>query len=117
VLIIRLRWVPFIDITGLQTLEEVITDLHRRGVRVMLTGANARVELKLHKAGLIELISQGNLFKEFGEAVAVCRQLAETDPEMAKDKTVVLSEIAEPVPRTSLGYFELTDTKPSEDER
>jgi sulfate permease, SulP family len=30
VLIIRLRWVPFMDITGLQTLEEVIGDLQRR---------------------------------------------------------------------------------------
>src|SRR5690606_38686626 len=28
-LVIRLRWVPFLDITGLQTLEEVIQDLHR----------------------------------------------------------------------------------------
>ncbi len=117
VLIIRLRWVPFIDITGLQTLEEVITDLHKRGVRVMLTGANARVEIKLHKAGLIELIGQENLFKEFGEAVAECRQLAETDPEMAKGRTVVLSEIAESVLRTSRDYFELTDTKRSESDR
>jgi SulP family sulfate permease len=35
--------VPFIDITGLQTLEEVVRDLHRRKVRVMITGANERV--------------------------------------------------------------------------
>ncbi len=42
VLIIRLKWVPFMDITGLQTLEEVIADLHRRKVRVMITGARAQ---------------------------------------------------------------------------
>ena len=27
VVILRLRWVPFVDITGLQTLEEVVRDL------------------------------------------------------------------------------------------
>ena len=32
VLIVRLGWVPFIDETGLQTLEEVVTDLRRRGI-------------------------------------------------------------------------------------
>jgi SulP family sulfate permease len=60
VLIIRLRWVPFIDITGLQTLEEVIRDLQRRKVRVMLTGANERVTGKLQRAGIVELIGEQN---------------------------------------------------------
>ena len=36
VLIIRLRWVPLIDFTGLQALEEAIVDLHKRGVQVIL---------------------------------------------------------------------------------
>lgn len=72
VLIIRLRWVPFIDITGLQTLEEVITDLHKRGVRVMLTGANDRVRRKLEKAGLIDLIGGNSLFDHLSQALAAC---------------------------------------------
>ncbi len=56
VLIIRLRWVPFIDITGLQALEEVIDDLHKRGVRVILCEANERVLAKFEKAGLMRLL-------------------------------------------------------------
>ena len=72
VLIIRLRWVPFIDITGLQTLEEVITDLHKRGVRVMLTGANARVEAKLVKAHVVELVGRANVHATLGAALAAC---------------------------------------------
>jgi SulP family sulfate permease len=76
VLIIRLRWVPFMDITGLQTLEEAIRDLHRRGVRVILSGANDRVQAKLEKAGVIELVGPGNSVKGFGEALAACRDLA-----------------------------------------
>ena len=70
VLIIRLGWVPFIDVTGLQTLEDVIIDLHKRGIRVMISGANQRVEGKLRKAGLISLLGQDNLFKEFNQVLA-----------------------------------------------
>lgn len=61
-LIIRLKWVPFIDITGLQTLEEVIKDLHKRGVNVMLSGANNRVRGKLQKSGIIDLIGEKIIF-------------------------------------------------------
>lgn len=76
VLIIRLRWVPFIDITGLQFLEEVIRDLHRRRVRVILSGANERVQGKLERAGIIDLIGSGNSFREFGQALMACRREA-----------------------------------------
>jgi SulP family sulfate permease len=69
-LIIRLGWVPFIDITGLQCLEEAIRDLQRRGVRVMISGANQRVQGKLEKAGILELVGPGNSFREFAQALA-----------------------------------------------
>ena len=69
VLILRLRWVPFIDITGLQTLEEVIRDLHRRKVRVMLTGANERVTGKLQRAGIVELIGADNFCENLEQAL------------------------------------------------
>jgi len=52
-LIIRLLDVPFMDITGIQTLEEVIAKLGARGVRVILCEANARVLGKLRKAGVV----------------------------------------------------------------
>lgn len=73
-LIIRLRWVPFIDITGLQTLEEVIRDLQHRGVNVMLSGANERVAAKLLKAGIIDLIGKDNNFKLFEDALASVKE-------------------------------------------
>ena len=80
VLIIRLRWVPFIDITGLHALEEVIQDLHKRSVRVMLAGANNRVLGKLRKAGVIALVGEENNFVEFSKALETCRELALQDP-------------------------------------
>lgn len=73
ILIIRLGWVPFIDITGLHTLEEVLRHLQRRGVRVMLTGANDLVERKLRRAGIADLLGAENLFRQFADAIAACR--------------------------------------------
>lgn len=52
-LVIRLRRVPFIDATGLQSIEEVAGDLHRRGVQVLLCEANPKVFEKMRRAGLI----------------------------------------------------------------
>jgi SulP family sulfate permease len=75
VVIIRLKWVPFMDITGLTTLEEVIRDLQRRNVRVMLTGANERVDAKLQRAGLVELVGADNYHKTLPEALEACSDL------------------------------------------
>ena len=52
-LVIRLRRVPFVDITGIQTLEEVIDKLSKRGIEVWLCEANARVLGKLRKSHVV----------------------------------------------------------------
>ncbi|RAP37577.1 sodium-independent anion transporter [Legionella quinlivanii] len=70
VLIIHLRWVPFIDITGLQTLKEAIGNLKRRGVKVILSGANTRVTYKLEKAGVNDLIGSENIMPDISKAIA-----------------------------------------------
>jgi len=54
ILVIRLRHVPFMDITGIETLEEVMGKLRERGVTVRLCEANERVLAKLLKAGVVE---------------------------------------------------------------
>ena len=91
ILIIRLKWVPFIDATGLQTLEEVIQDLHRRSVRVMLSGANDRVQSKLIKSGIISLVGVNNSFRSFDLALAECQILAQQDETLVGEKVMVLS--------------------------
>lgn len=72
ILIIRMRWVPFMDSTGLQTLEEIIEDFHQRKVRVILCGSNPKIESKLRKAGIINLLGEANFHKEFSQALAAC---------------------------------------------
>ena len=68
-LIIRLRRVPFMDITGIQILEEVIHKLRQRGIRVILSEANQRVLTKLENAGVINESSTEDYFDNLIEAV------------------------------------------------
>lgn len=72
ILIIRMRWVPFVDITAIHALEEVIKEMQHRGIRVILCGANALVENKLRKAEIIKMIGEDNFYKEFSQAVSSC---------------------------------------------
>ncbi len=51
-LILRLGHVPFIDMTGIEALQEAVNNLERRGVGVFFCEANLRVLKKLLRAGL-----------------------------------------------------------------
>lgn len=52
-LVIRLHHVPFMDITGIDALEDIAAGLRRRGRAIVLCEANARVKGKLQRAGVI----------------------------------------------------------------
>ncbi|WED21231.1 SulP family inorganic anion transporter [Vibrio sp. JC009] len=67
--VIDLQQVPFMDITAIQTLEDVIKQLKLKGITVRLSGANARVSKKLHKAGVLEQVGLENRFTELKAAV------------------------------------------------
>ncbi|QYY28008.1 MULTISPECIES: SulP family inorganic anion transporter [Cupriavidus] len=76
VLLIRLRRVPFMDMTGLQTLDEVIGKLRERGVAVVLCEANARVRQKLMRAGVLAALGEANYQDTLAAAAERCAQLA-----------------------------------------
>jgi len=69
VLIMRLNRVPFVDATGLQCLDDAIGDLQKRGVRVLLCEANARVLAKLRKSGVLGKLLAGDYCDSFGQTV------------------------------------------------
>lgn len=77
ILLIRLRRVPFMDITGLQALEEAIEQMEKRGVSIMLCEANERVRSKLLKTGILKMIGEQNYFNSFAAALNHCGTLAE----------------------------------------
>lgn len=72
-LVLRLHNTPFVDATGLQSLEHAIRDLQRRGVRVLLTEANPRVRAKLERAGLLGLVGESNHHRGLADAIAALR--------------------------------------------
>jgi len=74
-LVIRLRRVPFMDITGLQTLDEVVGKLKQRGVAVVISEANARVRNKLARAGVLAALGEGNYADSLEDALARCEAL------------------------------------------
>lgn len=78
-LIIRLKWVPFIDMTGIQALEDVIGALHSRNVVVMFSGANKRVDRELKKSGIIRLIGEEHYFAHFEQALEHVIELDQQD--------------------------------------
>jgi SulP family sulfate permease len=68
-LILRLNRVPFMDITGIETIETVLAALKKRGVRVLVCEANERVLGKLKKAGVIDSLMTGDYCVTFNEAL------------------------------------------------
>jgi SulP family sulfate permease len=68
-LILRMGGVPFVDITGLQSLEEAIQQLHKRNIRVMICELTTRVENKLRKAEVLKLIGDRNVHARFADAL------------------------------------------------
>ncbi|KIH83833.1 SulP family inorganic anion transporter [Pseudomonas batumici] len=69
-LIIRLNHVPFMDITGLQTLLEVIEQLRNRNIVVKLCEANEKVLGKLRKAGILQALGPGHYHADFHSALS-----------------------------------------------
>ncbi len=76
-LIIRLKRVPFMDITGLQVLEEVIQQLHKRNIVVKLCEANAKVLHKLDRVGILQEIGTEHYHADFNTALANAVSIAE----------------------------------------
>ena len=71
--VLRMRWVPYIDITGILTLERVISGLQKRGIRVIVTGANEQVRASLERSGIVALLGEGNFIREFDDGAAMLR--------------------------------------------
>jgi len=68
-LILRLRFVPNIDTTGLVALEDIYGDLKRHNCRLMLTGLQPQVRQILDRTGLLEKIGRENCFETTTEAI------------------------------------------------
>jgi SulP family sulfate permease len=64
-IIFRLKDVPFMDMTGLETFYELIEHYHQRHVEVYLCEANPNVTRKLTNIGILEFVAQNKIFERF----------------------------------------------------
>lgn len=71
-IILRLKNVPFMDMTGLTTLCEVVEQFHHRGIKVLICEANNEVRRKLIKINILPWLQKKRLFKTFPEALKCC---------------------------------------------
>ncbi|MFA6191150.1 MAG: SulP family inorganic anion transporter [Sulfurimonas sp.] len=69
ILIIRMRFVPFIDSTALHNLEETIKILKNSGVVIVMSGVNNEVYRDLKKYHIVTLIGEENILKTFAQAL------------------------------------------------
>ena len=75
--VVRLRRVPFMDITGIEALQAVLGQLRRRGVRVMLCEANARVKTKLERAGVLGVAGDDDYADDLATCLSRCADRSE----------------------------------------
>ena len=70
VLIIRMRYVPIIDATGIKTIEEVYRDCVRKGTKLVLSEVHSeQVRDQLKEARLLFAIGKANVQNTFEEAL------------------------------------------------
>lgn len=69
VLIIRMRHVPFIDATGINTLLQFQQRLKSGGTTIIISGANREVKEELFKAGVYAVLDKRNILNNIHEAI------------------------------------------------
>ncbi|WP_322745529.1 sodium-independent anion transporter [Plectonema radiosum] len=68
-LILRLRFVPNMDTTGLVALEDIYHDLKRHNCRLILTGLQPEVKQILERSGFLQTIGLSNCFETTTDAI------------------------------------------------
>jgi len=72
-IILRLGHVPFIDMTGLAALEELLHQYHHNHVKIYLCEANPRLCQKINQQGMLALIEDQTIFPSFAAVVKKCQ--------------------------------------------
>ena len=78
-IIFRLKHVPFMDVTGLETFYDLLSKLHQRKINVFLCEAHPRVMQKLTKINCLQFIYQQKIYPTLGGALTECTILSNTE--------------------------------------
>jgi SulP family sulfate permease len=66
-IVIRMGRVPFIDTTGLRSLEEIVADFQRAGTRIVLCELRPNVREKLERAGITATLGPNNVIDRLAD--------------------------------------------------
>lgn len=69
VIIIRMRHVSFVDVTGIHNLKDAVDLLQDQGVQVVLSGMNKTVKADIDKSKLLTCIDDSQIFDAFDKAL------------------------------------------------
>ena len=84
-LILRFESVPFVDLSGLKMLNEIVKHLQKRGIEVYLCEANPQVRRHMYRAGLFRTLGRKHLWRKFSTALEKCEaDLAEKNKQKEK---------------------------------
>jgi SulP family sulfate permease len=69
VIIIRMRYVPLIDVTGYQSLKEIIKSYHIRGIKVILSGIQETLQKDFEKNDMYSVLNSQFIVSDIKEAI------------------------------------------------
>jgi len=73
-LILSMRGVPMIDLSGIQALTELVQELEAGGTEVYLTSVQPKVLEKMRQGGLIDLIGEEYVFQSAEQAILIAQK-------------------------------------------
>lgn len=75
VIIIRMRYVPFIDATGYQSLISIINEYQAKGIVIILSGVGQHLEKDFEKNGLYSTLEKEFIFENINKAIEAAKRL------------------------------------------
>lgn len=76
ILILRMRYVPFIDATGINRLKEMCIQLQGKGTTIIISGANHEVRHEMLKADLYSILDKHNILLNINDALRRAAELS-----------------------------------------
>ncbi len=73
-LILSMRGVPVIDLSGIQALIELVEELESHGTEVYLTSVQPKVLEEMRRGGLIDIIGEAYVFDSAEQAIVIAQQ-------------------------------------------
>jgi len=73
--ILRMRNVPVIDATGLNTLRELVSDSRKKGIQLLFSGVAPEPLNAMNNYGIVEEVGRENIFSDIDSALEKARSL------------------------------------------